>query len=66
MIAVRIWSGLEIRALREARRMSQRDFAAHLGVSERMVAKWESGGDKINPRPVNQSRPGLVAVGRFT
>ena len=35
--------------------MSQRDFAAHLGVSERMVAKWESGGDKINPRPVNQS-----------
>jgi DNA-binding transcriptional regulator YiaG len=35
--------------------MSQRDFAAHLGISERMIAKWEAGGEKINPRPVNQS-----------
>jgi transcriptional regulator with XRE-family HTH domain len=55
MTTIRIWSGREIRALREARRMSQRDFAAHLGISERMVAKWEAGGEKINPRPVNQS-----------
>ena len=55
MTTVRIWSGREIRALREARRMSQRDFAAHLGISERMVAKWEAGGEKINSRPVNQS-----------
>lgn len=55
MIAIRIWSGREIRALREARRMSQREFAAHLGISERMVAKWESGGEKMHPRPVNQS-----------
>lgn len=55
MITIRIWSGREIRALREARRMSQRDFAAHLGINERMVSKWEAGGDKINPRPVNQS-----------
>jgi transcriptional regulator with XRE-family HTH domain len=35
--------------------MSQRDFAAHLGISERMISKWEAGGEKINPRPVNQS-----------
>jgi transcriptional regulator with XRE-family HTH domain len=55
MTTIRIWSGREIRALREARRMSQRDFAAHIGISERMVAKWEAGGEKINPRPVNQS-----------
>jgi len=55
MTTIRIWSGREIRALREARRMSQRDFAAHLGISERIVAKWEAGGEKINPRPVNQS-----------
>lgn len=55
MTTIRIWSGREIRALREASRMSQRDFAARLGISERMVAKWEAGGDKINPRPVNQS-----------
>jgi len=52
---VRIWSGHEIRALREAKRMSIREFAAHLGVSERMVSKWEAGGEKIHPRPVNQS-----------
>ena len=55
MTTVRLWSGREIRALREARRMSQRDFAAHFGFSERMIAKWEAGGEKINPRPVNQA-----------
>ena len=55
MITIRIWSGREIRALREAMRMSQREFAARLGVSERMVTKWESGGENINPRPINQS-----------
>jgi transcriptional regulator with XRE-family HTH domain len=55
VITIRIWSGREIRALREAKRMSQREFAARLGVSERMVTKWESGGEKMNPRPINQS-----------
>jgi formylglycine-generating enzyme required for sulfatase activity len=55
VITIRIWSGREIRALREAMRMSQRQFAARLGVSERMVTKWESGGEKMNPRPINQS-----------
>jgi transcriptional regulator with XRE-family HTH domain len=35
-------------------RMSQRDFAAHLGVSERLVSKWEAGGESVHPRPVNQ------------
>jgi len=52
---IRIWSGREIRALREAQRLSQREFAARLGINERMVAKWEAGGEKINPRPVNQA-----------
>ena len=37
------WTGREVRALREARRMSVREFAAHLGVSDRMVSKWEAG-----------------------
>jgi transcriptional regulator with XRE-family HTH domain len=55
MTMIRIWSGREVRALREARRMSQRDFAAHLGVNWRMIAKWEAGGENIKPRPVNQS-----------
>src|SRR5690606_32994844 len=32
--------------------MSIREFAAHLGVSERMISKWEAGS---TPRPVNQA-----------
>lgn len=35
--------------------MSIREFAAHLGVSERMISKWEAGRENINPRPVNQA-----------
>lgn len=34
--------------------MSLREFADHLGVSDRMVSKWEAGGEQIVPRPVNQ------------
>ncbi|WP_198036993.1 SUMF1/EgtB/PvdO family nonheme iron enzyme [Nocardia sp. BMG51109] len=51
---IRPWTGAETRALRDARRMSLRQFAAHLGVNERLVSKWEAGGDEITPRPVNQ------------
>ena len=35
--------------------MAVREFAAHLGVSDRMVSKWEAGGESIRPRPVNQA-----------
>src|SRR6476469_3204146 len=52
---VPLWSGREVRALREARRMSVREFAEHLGVSDRMVSKWEAGGKSIKPRPMNQA-----------
>ncbi|GAA1624030.1 SUMF1/EgtB/PvdO family nonheme iron enzyme [Catellatospora bangladeshensis] len=55
MATVRQWSGSEVRALREARRMSVREFAEHLGVSDRMVSKWEAGGKSIKPRPMNQA-----------
>jgi hypothetical protein len=34
--------------------MSIREFADHLGVSERMVSKWEAAGDEIRPRPFLQ------------
>lgn len=34
--------------------MSIRTFSAHLGVSERVISKWEKGGAEIRPRPVNQ------------
>src|SRR5215475_10691252 len=53
--SVPLWTGREVRALREARRMSVREFAAHLGVSDRMVSKWEAGGLTIRPRPINQA-----------
>lgn len=52
--SVFVWTGYEVRLLREARRMSVREFAAHLGVSDRMVSKWEAGGRRIRPRPINQ------------
>lgn len=48
------WTGHEVQLLRQARRMSVRDFGAHLGVSDRMVSKWLAGGLDIMPRPVNQ------------
>ncbi len=55
MTTVQRWSGIEVRALRAAKRMSIREFAAHLGVSERMISKWEAGQEKIHPRPINQA-----------
>src|SRR5215831_10153237 len=54
MRPVEHWTGAEVRVLRHARRMSVRQFARHLGVSDRMISKWESGGARIRPRPVNQ------------
>jgi len=53
-MTVERWTGREVRALREARRMSLREFGEHLGVSDRMVSKWEAGAARISPRPVNQ------------
>jgi transcriptional regulator with XRE-family HTH domain len=47
---VEVWTGLEALRLRTALRMSQREFAAHLGVSDRTVAKWDSRGAEITPR----------------
>ena len=55
MSIVPMWTGQEIRILREARRTSVRAFAEHLGVSGRMVSKWEAGGEKVWPRPLNQA-----------
>jgi transcriptional regulator with XRE-family HTH domain len=52
---VRRWTGVEVRAVRHAVRMSLREFAAHLGVSDRMVSKWEAGGSGMVPSVVNQA-----------
>ena len=38
------WSGLEAKALREAERLSIREFAAHLGFNVGAVAAWEKRG----------------------
>jgi transcriptional regulator with XRE-family HTH domain/tetratricopeptide (TPR) repeat protein len=40
---IRKWTGRESHALREAMRLSQRQFADRLGVTGRAVSKWESG-----------------------
>ena len=52
---VRPWTGAEVATLRDARRMAIKEFAAHLGVSERQVSTWESKGGAIKPQPVNQA-----------
>ncbi len=54
-VRVRDWTRIEIRALRWARRMSVREFAAHLGVSERIVPRWEHATTPTHPLPVNQA-----------
>ena len=55
MTAIQRWTGREARALREATRMSVRDFASRLGVSARAISKWEAGGERMVPRPDSQS-----------
>jgi transcriptional regulator with XRE-family HTH domain len=55
MATVGMWSGRETRALREALRMSVRNFAAYLGVNERTITKWESGSSAVRPRPELQA-----------
>jgi len=55
MTAIQKWTGREARALREAMRMSVREFAERLGISARAVSKWEAGGESIVPRPDSQA-----------
>ncbi|WP_159943335.1 MULTISPECIES: orotidine 5'-phosphate decarboxylase / HUMPS family protein [unclassified Nocardiopsis] len=44
------WTGREARAFREAKRMSVREFAAHLGVNDAAVSNWERRGSKAKLR----------------
>lgn len=55
MTAVTHWTGREARALREALRLSIRDFADRLGVAARTISNWESAGVDIRPRPDMQA-----------
>lgn len=52
---VRLWTGLEARALRAALRMTMREFAEYLGVGMRTVAKWEARGTDLQPLPQTQA-----------
>jgi transcriptional regulator with XRE-family HTH domain len=52
---IRKWTGRESRALREAMRLSVRDFAGELGVTDRAVSKWEAGGADFVPRLDSQA-----------
>jgi tetratricopeptide (TPR) repeat protein len=55
VIAVPVWTGREASKLRAALRMSQRDYAAFLGVAPRTVANWDSKGRNTIIRPDLQS-----------
>lgn len=55
MVMVSVWTGQEVAALRCAMRLSIRGFAERLGVSDRMVSRWEAAGRGIRPRPFTQS-----------
>ena len=55
MTAVTRWTGQEARALRDALRLSIRDFADRLGVAARTISNWESAGIHIRPRPDMQA-----------
>lgn len=48
------WTGREARAIREARRMSVRAFAAHLGVAPGSVSNWEARREVIRLRGETQ------------
>lgn len=54
MATVTRWSGREARALREAKRMSVRAYAAHLGITVAAVANWERRGTKARLRHLTQ------------
>ncbi|MEV4872451.1 SUMF1/EgtB/PvdO family nonheme iron enzyme [Streptomyces syringium] len=53
-MSVKRWTGKESQLLRLAMRKTVRQFASDIGVSGRMVSRWEAGGIKVVPRPSNQ------------
>lgn len=52
-VVVDVWTGVEARALRDAIRMSLRDFGAYLGISFRNVSS-------IDRIPIRDSDPAAV------
>ncbi len=73
MTIVDRWTGREAKLLREALRLSVRDFAARLGIGLRTVNKWEARQSDITPLPHMQevldtalARASDEAKARFT
>ena len=54
-MAVEKWTGRETKALRNAMRLTQKDFALLIPVSDRMVRLWQTGGESVAPRPAKQA-----------
>lgn len=54
MVTVVRWTGREAKALREALRMSGRDFANHTGLSTSTIADMEAKGDQAHLRHATQ------------
>jgi transcriptional regulator with XRE-family HTH domain/tetratricopeptide (TPR) repeat protein len=54
MALVQRWTGAEAKALRQAMRLSVRDFAEHVDVDRRTVNKWEARGSSITLLPDSQ------------
>lgn len=54
MVVTHRWTGREAAALRQARRMSIRAFAAHLGVAVATVSNWDSRGEHAQLRTETQ------------
>jgi transcriptional regulator with XRE-family HTH domain len=48
---VHTWTGNEVKQLRAALRLSVRDFANFIGVSDRLVSRWEARGGTANLSP---------------
>jgi tetratricopeptide (TPR) repeat protein/DNA-binding XRE family transcriptional regulator len=55
MAVVGTWTGLEVRVLRQALRLTWDTFAERLGASVRTIGNWESRGASITPKPEMQA-----------
>jgi hypothetical protein len=58
---IKSWTGAEADALRHALRMSNEDFAEHLGVSVRSVANWRSRPAMVLTPPMQSTLDAAVA-----
>lgn len=55
VITISTWTGLEAGLLRDALRLSQRQFADFLGAAYRTIANWDDKGEQVVPRPELQA-----------